>query len=102
MSHRQTRNLEKLRDDSRRINTKNKEMGKGSRVQEKTSEIPELSQDGRDVVKWRELTLFVYTAFLGLPPILARVLSRDVTLFSRALNFTLVHFRDSVLDVRLT
>jgi len=30
--------------------------------------------------------LFVYTAFLGLPPILARARSRDVILFSRALN----------------
>lgn len=32
---------------------------------------PDCNRHG-DVVKWRELTLFVYTAFLGLPPIVAR------------------------------
>jgi hypothetical protein len=43
-----------------------------SRIQVKQDvKFPDCNRDG-DVVKWRELTLFVYTAFLGLPPIVAR------------------------------
>lgn len=53
---------------------------------ERIKKITRLNQEGRDVVKWRERPLFVYTAFLGFPPIVARAVSREVTLFSPALR----------------
>lgn len=42
-----------------------------------------------DIVQWRELTLFVYTAFLGLPPIDGPCMARDGALFSRRLELQL-------------
>lgn len=63
------------------------ENGRKSRLQQNTRQRTKkvlTSQEGRDVVKWRELTLFVYIAFLGLPPILVRAMSCDPSLFSRS------------------
>ena len=48
-------------DESRKVEYKGKQDVK----------CPDCNRHG-DVVKWRGLTLFVYTAFLGLPPIVAR------------------------------